>query len=647
MKTEIKGGLFMNNLKLYFVAFLSLIFVLSSVAFGAENLSQHELDDLISRVEKGDPEAQFELGLIYYNGQNVKQNYEQAIYWLKKAAENGIVEAQHNLGVIYYNGWGTKQDYEQAFYWFKKAAEQNYAISQDSLGIMYKNGLGTKKNTEQAFFWYKKAAEQGYAEAQGKIGVMYWNGEGIMQDREQAVYWFKKAAENGYKEAKNVVSRIKITFIDASQPLNTKAQQNTAFQIREIEDALAMYYMHNGFYPSTEQGLEALVTPPTIPPLPTKNYQDGGYLKIVPNDAWGNPFVYRNFGKKIQIMSYGRDGKKGGEGLDADIANIEVHYEMEGLENLEQLVLLEGMKKSLGVPNSEKFKTKPIPTTQTEKDDYVELNPKIFKTEDGREAQATENAYTFEQKIIELADKISSSNQYSHQDMELVEGNAMVADEIVYMRAWQGKGYFFIRNYENKSWSNNHLTHFYINDKSSVNFSGRIKVGCTLDDLTAVFGDKLEWSGSDRPSEWTLTTRSEWIMNFYISSKGYVHEIQYTTVGSITSKMSLLYAFNSGELLAADVTGQKVNVRDYPDASGSNVVFQVNRSKDVLLVIDNANSHYHAVYNNVNEGWYRVVGRISGNKFIPVEGEAYVIYKYIDIRPMTNVERNMVSSALN
>lgn len=286
--------------------------------------------------------------------------------------------------------------------------------------------------------------------------------------------------------------------------------------------------------------------------------------------------------------------------------------------------------------------------TQAEKNDYVELNPKVFKTEDDRETQATENAYAFEQKIIELANQISSSNQYSYQDMELVEGNAMVDDEIVYMRAWQGKGYFFIRSYENKSWSKNLLTHFYINDKSNVNFNGRIKIGCTLDDLTAVFGDKLEWSGSDRPSEYTLTTRSNWIMNFYISSKGYVNEIQYTTVGSITSKMSMLYAFYSDELIAADVTGKKVNVRDYYDADGSNVIFQVNRSKDVLLVIDKFNSHYHAVYDDfIPDDWYRVVGRISGKKFIPVEGKAYVIWKYIDIRPMSNVERNMVSSALN
>lgn len=385
-----------------------------------------------------------------------------------------------------------------------------------------------------------------------------------------------------------------------------------------------MYRLHNGFYPSTEQGLQALVTSPTTPPLPTKHYQEGGYLKRVPNDAWGNPFVYRNFETEIQIMSYGRDGKKGGEGLDADIKNIEVRYEIEDAKQ-------DNTKNITPTATNQSEKPEPVAANpQSKKSDYVELNPKIFKTEDEREAQATENAYAFEKKIIELANQISSSNQYSYQDMELVEGNTMVADEIVYMQAWQGKGYFFIRNYENKSWSKNQLTHFYLNDKSNVNFSGRIKIGCTLDDLTAVFGDKLEWSYSDRPSEWTLTTPSERIINFYVSSKGYVHEIHYTTVGSITSKMSLLYAFNSGELLAADVTGQKVNIRDFPDTSGTNVVFQANKSKkDVLLVIDKANSHANGVYNNISDEWYRVIGRISRNKFIPVEGEAYVIYNKI------------------
>ena len=48
--------------------------------------------------------------------------------------------------------------------------------------------------------------------------------------------------------------------------------------------------MHNGFYPSTEQGLQTLVTIPTISPLP-KHYQEGGYMKRIPKDAWGNPYI--------------------------------------------------------------------------------------------------------------------------------------------------------------------------------------------------------------------------------------------------------------------------------------------------------------------------------------------------------------------
>ena len=81
-----------------------------------------------------------------------------------------------------------------------------------------------------------------------------------------------------------------------------------------------MYRMHNGFYPSTQQGLEALVTAPTTSPVP-KHYQEGGYLKKVPDDPWGNPYVYRNSNGRITITSYGPDGEEGGEGVNADISN--------------------------------------------------------------------------------------------------------------------------------------------------------------------------------------------------------------------------------------------------------------------------------------------------------------------------------------
>ena len=104
-------------------------------------------------------------------------------------------------------------------------------------------------------------------------------------------------------------------------PQVAEAQRTAAAtQIKSIEDALEMYRMHNGFYPSTQQGLEALVTAPTTSPVP-KRYMDGGYIKKVPEDPWGNPHVYRNTNGRILIMSYGPDGEEGGEGVNEDITN--------------------------------------------------------------------------------------------------------------------------------------------------------------------------------------------------------------------------------------------------------------------------------------------------------------------------------------
>ena len=104
-------------------------------------------------------------------------------------------------------------------------------------------------------------------------------------------------------------------------PQVAEAQRTTAAtQIRSLEDAFEMYRMHNGFYPSTQQGLDALVSAPSTSPVP-KHYQDGGYLKKVPDDPWGNPYIYRNQGGRVLIMSYGPDGEEGGEGVNADITN--------------------------------------------------------------------------------------------------------------------------------------------------------------------------------------------------------------------------------------------------------------------------------------------------------------------------------------
>lgn len=90
--------------------------------------------------------------------------------------------------------------------------------------------------------------------------------------------------------------------------------------IRTIAATLEMYRLDNRAYPTTAQGLQALVSRPTTPP-PPPNWAAGGYLPQLPSDPWGNPYVYRSpgQGKPYELISLGADGAPGGEGVDADI----------------------------------------------------------------------------------------------------------------------------------------------------------------------------------------------------------------------------------------------------------------------------------------------------------------------------------------
>jgi len=95
--------------------------------------------------------------------------------------------------------------------------------------------------------------------------------------------------------------------------------------IKGIEQALGMYKLDNGYFPTTEQGLASLVEQPTVGRIPTK-FPQGGYLKKVPVDPWGNSYVFLSPGihGDFDIISYGGDGESGGEGKNADINSWEL-----------------------------------------------------------------------------------------------------------------------------------------------------------------------------------------------------------------------------------------------------------------------------------------------------------------------------------
>jgi general secretion pathway protein G len=88
--------------------------------------------------------------------------------------------------------------------------------------------------------------------------------------------------------------------------------------IAEIKTGLDRYYLDSGSYPTTDQGLQALVTPPESGKIPA-NYESGGYLQSIPKDPWGNPYVYQSDGSGYELKSYGADGVEGGDGKNADI----------------------------------------------------------------------------------------------------------------------------------------------------------------------------------------------------------------------------------------------------------------------------------------------------------------------------------------
>jgi general secretion pathway protein G len=88
--------------------------------------------------------------------------------------------------------------------------------------------------------------------------------------------------------------------------------------ISSFKTALDRYYLDNGSYPTTDQGLPALVSAPSTGKVPS-DYPDGGYIEKIPSDPWNNPYVYQSDGNSYVLKSYGADGVEGGAGKDADI----------------------------------------------------------------------------------------------------------------------------------------------------------------------------------------------------------------------------------------------------------------------------------------------------------------------------------------
>ena len=155
--------------------------LLSNLAF-----ANYELE---RQCNNGDAGSCVDLGILYYDGDDVKQNYNKAMEFFGKACEMGDARGCYNLGLLYYNGVGVKQDYKKASELYNKACEMGEALGCNNLGKLYKNG-----NTSKSKYVGK-----------GIVGnileYLYESRNGVRQDYNKAMEFFGKACDLGDQDA--------------------------------------------------------------------------------------------------------------------------------------------------------------------------------------------------------------------------------------------------------------------------------------------------------------------------------------------------------------------------------------------------------------------------------------------------------------
>jgi len=242
----------------------------NSAATNAAPLPNPDVKELTAKAEKGDPEAQTRLGLMYYEGRGVARDSYEAMRWWHRAeqqgnayakfclhlfwctwlnageegrtnamwrlasmyfedvgvetnkdeglrrwhtaAERGDVAAQRALGLVCSSGlFGVPKDTAAAAVWVRKAAEAGNAMAQADLGDIYERGVGVETNLTEAVKCYRKAADQGLAMAQTRLGLWCENGGNVPEDYKEAVKWYRKAAEQNSIVAQNRLGSIFFT----------------------------------------------------------------------------------------------------------------------------------------------------------------------------------------------------------------------------------------------------------------------------------------------------------------------------------------------------------------------------------------------------------------------------------------------------
>jgi len=168
---------------------------------GAENLEK--VFELYARsAELGNAFAQYNIAMMYSNGESVYVDYQQAVYWFNKSSDQGFPPAQYRLGEMYYfEKGGLPRDLDRATALFRKAADQDDPDAQMNLAMLYGTGESLAADSRQALFWLERARQGGHASAFEYKKMIAASPDGLFTADQQRRYWLEKAAELGIREA--------------------------------------------------------------------------------------------------------------------------------------------------------------------------------------------------------------------------------------------------------------------------------------------------------------------------------------------------------------------------------------------------------------------------------------------------------------
>ena len=208
----------------------------------AENLN---IEEYRKKAEQGQRLYQYELGLCYWEGYKVEQDYKKAMDLFNAATKQKSVLPYYLMGLAYFSGLGVKanfkksyecflqaaktfahsdaylklgkacqlglgvkQDYSKVKYWYDKCVDVEYSPAYLELGLLYQDINYPFHNIKTSFEWMIKAAESDITEAQIRVALKYKNGEGVDKDINQAIKWLKIASKKGTTHARYLFYKI-------------------------------------------------------------------------------------------------------------------------------------------------------------------------------------------------------------------------------------------------------------------------------------------------------------------------------------------------------------------------------------------------------------------------------------------------------